>query len=107
MRRLLLAGILVTVLLVAFAGSALADGPYGYTGYNNGYGGGYGGYSNGCCYGGYQMQYSNYNYNYGCCSYVNTYNYWCHQPKVYSRPKGYASYNNYNMYNSYGGYGGG
>lgn len=106
MRRLLLAGIVVTVLLVAFAGSALADGPYGYTGYNNGYGWGYSGYGGYGGYSQYQTRYPSYNYN--CCSYVSWYNYWCYPPKTtYRPPKVYRDgYTNYNMYNTYGGYGG-
>jgi hypothetical protein len=111
MRRLLLVAVLVTVLLVAFAGSALADGPYGYSaGY--GYGGGYGmGYSQGYGnYGGYNMYPYYPTYNNCCCCYV-------YNPCPYTRyPKqvkyGYGGYSTYGGYPTYGGggyamYGGG
>lgn len=100
MRRLLLVTVLVTVLLVAFAGSALADGPHGYGyKYGNQYGygmGNYGGYNMGYGgYGGYQKNYyPTWNY---CCQYV-----WNPCPTLfygYQQNYGYGGYGN-----NYGGY---
>ena len=102
MRRLILVAVLVTALLVAFAGSALADGPHGYNQY--GYGmGNYGGYNMGYGgYGGYQKHYPKQSYpkqmyptyNY-CCQYV--YNP-CPKPYVYQQTYGYGGYGNYGGY---------
>lgn len=97
MRRLILVTVLVTVLLVAFAGSALADGPHGYYPKHQGYGGyntGYGGHNMG--YGGYQKtHYPTYNY---CCVYVY---YPCPMPYYgYQQNYGYGGYGSYT-----GGYG--
>jgi hypothetical protein len=100
MRRLIVAAVLVTVLLIAFAGSALADGPYGYnTGYGNQWYGNQG-YGN---YGGYQMyqRYPTYNY---CCSYVYNpcpYTNYGYSKKSYA----YGGYKSYGGYNAYSGYG--
>lgn len=117
MKRLILVAVLVTVLLVAFAGSALADGPYygyGQGAYNMGYGQGYGGAGYGASgygghnmgyYGGYQkpQHYPKYNY---CCYVYNPcpYNNPVHKPYY----GGYVMQGGYGMpsgYMSYGGYG--
>lgn len=96
MRRLIVVGILVTVLLIAFAGSALADGPYGYnTGYNTGYWQNHG-YAK---HGGQQWYpyYPTYNY---CCVYV-------YNPCPYTNygyPQQNYSYGGYNMNGNYGQY---
>jgi hypothetical protein len=117
----MLVAVLVTVLLVAFAGSALADGPYGhkkghgkvyasgYGGYNTGYGGhnmGYGGYGG---YGGHQVKKQHYpNYSYCCyvynpCVYTN-YGYNQHGYGGYAMSGGYGMSGGYASYGGYGGY---
>src|SRR5581483_11578402 len=106
-RRLILVGVLVTVLLLAFAGSALADGPYGYMGYNAGYG-----YWQNCCYGQNYGSYQNYGYGnwQNCCysypqvRYQPYYNPCCYNPCPttysyhYKQPRVYSGYGMYAMY---------
>src|SRR4029078_2957550 len=99
-----------TILLVAFVGAALADGPHGYNmEYHNNYGDNqrYGNYS------GYQMypNYSGYNYCncyvYNPCPYTN-YGYSQKRYSIGGKKSygGYASYGGYSMnYSQYGGYG--
>lgn len=73
MKRLVLVAVLAAALLVLFAGTALADGPYGYAGnYGNmGYGGGYNSGYMGGGYGGWYGGYYPYMPNY--CCYCNVY----------------------------------
>lgn len=103
MKRLVLVAVLAAALLVLFAGTALADGPWGYAG-NYGYGNmGYGGgYNSGYMGGGYGGMYGGYYpyMPYNCCCYV----YCCNN---YTPPK--QTYYPHKMRGGYGqmGYGGG
>jgi hypothetical protein len=99
MRRLLLVATLVTALLLLFAGSALADGPYGY---GTMYGSGYNPYSGAMRYQPYGSMYHYCCYSmYARCPYMTNYGYTTPKYTMY----GYGSYSGYMMYGMYGMYG--
>lgn len=101
MRKAALVALLVVGLLVVFAGSAMAGGPYGGNAHHGGYWGGYGGYWG--WYGGWYGGYWN------CCCYCYTWNpcggqtYYKPHHKVYG---GYAGYGGYSQPMYYSGWGG-
>ncbi|SRR5581483_1632329 len=107
MRRVLFVAVLLTLLLFAFAGTALADGPYGqWGGYSMSYG--YGSYGNSYGYGGYS-HYQPYHQSYCCCCVYYNPCYTRQKTYAYSRPYsgyGYMQGGYGYMQTGYGGYGG-
>lgn len=99
MRRLILVAVLATALLIAFAGSALADGPYGYPA-GSGYMSGYGHYDGQPYYPAWGQTYNygyGYSYGYNNCCYCWYYCKPCAAPRqTYTYPKPYwGSYMSY------------